>query len=62
MKEKNVKIRQALRSYSIPIWQLADAYGKAESTMYRLFRHELPEAEQEKMIRLIEEIVKERSR
>ncbi|MBR3344540.1 MAG: hypothetical protein IKG34_10130 [Solobacterium sp.] len=61
MNGTNIKIRQALRYHSVPVWKLADAYGKSENTMYRIFRHELPASEQERIIQMIEKIAKERS-
>lgn len=61
MSEANFRIKQALRYHAVPVWKLADVYGKAESTMYRLFRHELPDSEQERIIQMIEKIAKERN-
>lgn len=56
----NKRIRTSLSLYGIPVWMLADRYGKSENTMYRLFRHELPEDEQDRIITMIEEIAQEK--
>ena len=50
------KIKQAARMRNVPIWKIADKYGKAESTMYRLMRHELPPEEEERILSIIDEI------
>ena len=59
-KRANERIEKARQKYGVTVWMLADRYGKSENTMYRLFRHELPPAEQERIIGMIEEIAKER--
>ena len=38
----NQKIRDELRRRGIRFWQLADAWGCSEPTVYRRLRHELP--------------------
>lgn len=59
-KRANERITKARQKHGVTVWMLADRYGKSENTMYRLFRHELPEDEQNRIIGMIEEIAKER--
>lgn len=56
----NKRIRLALQNSKVPVWMLADRYGKSENTMYRLFRHELDSTEQDRIIAMIKEIAQER--
>lgn len=50
----NEAVRRALRVNNMAVWQLADLLGVSDNTLFRKLRHELPEDEQKKMIRLIE--------
>lgn len=50
---RNKKIRDAMSTYNVYVWELADLLEVAESTMYRMLRHELPEQEQDKIVGLI---------
>lgn len=56
IKQKNIKIRKALKEHDIPQWMLAEHLGVSEFTLIRKMRHELPENEQQKMISIIEEL------
>ena len=49
----NEKIRQEMKRSGIYCWQLANV---AESTFYRMMRHELPEKRREEILRAIGEI------
>ena len=46
--EANELISEALKKYGVTRWQLADALGVHESSVYRFLRHELPPEEQER--------------
>lgn len=50
----NEKIRQEMKRSGIYCWQLADALNVAESTFYRMMRHELPEKRREEILRASE--------
>ena len=52
----NEKIRQEMKRSGIYCCQLADALNVAESTFYRMMRHELPEKRREEILRAIGEI------
>ena len=51
--EKNRMIRLALKENNMRQWQLADLMGIREETLSRLLRHELSEAEQIEIVKLI---------
>ena len=52
----NEKNRQEMKRSGLYCWQLADALNVAESTFYRMMRHELPEKRREEILRAIGEI------
>lgn len=51
--QTNEPIRKAKRIAGITNWQIADLLGVSESTFTNRMRHELPEAEQNRIISLI---------
>lgn len=51
----NEMIRQEMKSSGIYCWQVADALNIAESTFYRMMRHELPENAGAKSWRLLKD-------
>ncbi len=51
----NKKIRQALASHMMKYYQLDEILGVSEATRCRMLRSELPEEEQARIIKLIEE-------
>lgn len=56
---KNQKIRDAIKTTGIRMWQVAEALKMQDSAFSRKLRHELPEDEQQKIIGIIERLVKE---
>ena len=52
---KNARIRVAMTLQNMKQWELAEKMGISEASVSRLLRHELPEAEQNRIIKLIEE-------
>ena len=58
--EANELISEALKKYGVTRWQLADALGVHESSVYRFLRHELPPEEQERYVQLIKETAEKR--
>lgn len=52
----NIPIRTAAKTAGVFYWQIADALGMSEATFTRYLRHDLPEQEQARIIRIIEEI------
>ena len=50
---KNNKVRNAMKTYGVKQWELADLLGLHEVTLCKKLRHELPEDEQKRMIDLI---------
>ena len=56
MKEEikaNQKIREAMKESGFLYWKLADLIGCSNWTLSVKLRHELPEAEQERILQLI---------
>lgn len=58
---KNQKIRDAVKKTGVRMWQVAEALGMQDSAFSRKLRHELPEAEQQEIISIIERLAKEAS-
>lgn len=53
---KNQIIRAAAKTADICLWEIAEAIGVTDGTFSRKLRRELPDAEREKLLRIIEEI------
>ena len=49
----NIKVREAMSAAGIKQWQLAELLNINEFSLSRKFRHELPEEEQERIIKII---------
>jgi predicted transcriptional regulator len=60
VRASNTAIRERVRSEGLYLWQVAEAMGISDSSFSRKLRRELPVADQEKIQRLIDEIVAER--
>lgn len=52
----NVAIRAAAKAANVYLWQIADEIGITDNEFSRRLRHEFPEQEQARIIRIIEEI------
>ena len=46
---KNIDIRSEIKSAGLKLWEIADALGMTDSYFSRKLRHELPEADKEKI-------------
>lgn len=57
----NERIKLALFKSKIPQWRLAEAMGISEFTLSRKLRHDLPEAEQKRLINIIKSMKGEES-
>ena len=49
----NEMIRREMKRCGIYCWQVADKLGVAESTFYRMMRHELPEKRRSEVLAAI---------
>lgn len=58
----NLDIRAAAKSAGVKLWELADYFGISEPSITRKLRHELPQAEKDRIFSIIEEIAKEENR
>lgn len=56
---KNLRIKKALASNMMRHWQLARLLNVSEMTLTRKLREELPEEEQLRIVKLIENAAKE---
>lgn len=54
----NEKIREESYKKRVPLWKVADHYGKSYSWIIQKLRHELSNEEQAEMLTAIEEIAK----
>jgi uncharacterized protein YidB (DUF937 family) len=55
----NQEIRELASKEGIKLWQIADKLGINDGNLSRKLRHELPEAQKERVIAIIEELKKE---
>lgn len=55
----NKEIRNAAGGHGLKLWQVAEAIGMNESAFSRKMRKELPQAEKEKILSVIDQMVKE---
>lgn len=56
---RNSDIRQEIKSAGLRLWQIAEALGLQDSNFSRRLRHELSEAEKEKIREIIADLSKE---
>jgi hypothetical protein len=52
---KNKRIREAVNEAGLRLWNLADMLKINPTTLSVMLRHELPEEEQDRILKLIEE-------
>lgn len=57
----NADIRAAAKGASVRMWEIADRLKISEPSITRKLRHELPQAEKERIFSIIEEIAKEKA-
>jgi uncharacterized protein YidB (DUF937 family) len=55
----NQEIRELASKGGIKLWQIADKLGINDGNLSRKLRHELPEVEKERVIRIIDELKRE---
>ncbi|WP_302602015.1 hypothetical protein [uncultured Ruminococcus sp.] len=59
--KSNADIRAAALHKAVMLWEIADKLGITDSNFSRKLRHELPQAEKERIFSIIEEIAKEKA-
>lgn len=57
---KNCEIRAYAKQKDVLLWQIADRLGINDGNFSRKLRHELPEAEKERIRNIIDEVATER--
>lgn len=60
MEKTNLKVRLAAREAGVHQWEIAEALGIGEGSFCRRMRHELPEAEQARILETINDISTQR--
>ncbi len=50
---ENIEIRQAAAEAGVKLWRIADAMGIADHVFSRRLRHELPDADKERVMEII---------
>lgn len=60
MKQTNLQVRLAAREAGVQHWEIAEALGISEGSFCRRMRHELPEAEQARILTVINDISAQR--
>ena len=58
----NLDIRAAAKGAGVKLWEIAEKLNILDSNFSRKLRHELPQAEKERIFSIIEEIAKEENR
>lgn len=58
----NEKVKRTIKKSLVTNWELANALNISEMSLYRMFRKELPEEEQNKLCDMIVQIDKNRER
>lgn len=56
----NDEIRAEALQRKVPLWQIAEKLGIADTTFSRKLRHELPNEEKQRVMEAIREIAEER--
>lgn len=56
---KNQRVREAATAAGVKLWRIAEAYGLSDGNFSRKLRRELPEKEQERILKIIEQLKKE---
>lgn len=59
---KNLDIRQKCKVEGIRLWEIAEHMSVCDMTLSRKMRHELPQAEKERVFAIIEAIKAERDK
>ena len=56
---RNELIRSEAKRRKVKLWRIAEALGIQDSNFSRMLRHELPEARQSEILRIIEDLAQE---
>ena len=57
---KNIELRQYAKQHKVALWEIADKEGISDFTFSRRMRREFDESEKKRLIKIIDQIVKER--
>lgn len=59
---KNLLIRQEAKQAGVTLWEVAEALGIADSTLYRQLRREFPAEKQKKVLAIIQTIAEQKEK
>ena len=57
----NADIRKTAQESGVRLWEVAERLGIADSTFSRKLRHELPDAEKQRIFAIIDDIVSQQN-
>lgn len=57
---ENMKVRQAALLHGVKLWEIADRIGLSDFAFSRQLRKELPPEEQDRILKIIEDIAERR--
>ena len=57
---ENVTIRERAKAAGVKLWEVAERCGLTDSSFSRKLRRELPEAEQKRLLGIIDQLAAER--
>lgn len=57
----NADIRKTAQESGVRLWEVAERLGIADSTFSRKLRHELPDAEKQRIFAIIDDIVRQQN-
>ena len=57
----NTDIRKTAQRSGVRLWEVAERLGIADSTFSRKLRHELPDAEKQRIFAIIDDIVRQQN-
>lgn len=57
--QANQAIREAAKVHGVKLWQIAEVYGVNDGNFSRKLRRELPEAEKQQILGIIDRLAKE---
>lgn len=57
--QANQTIRESAKAHGVKLWQIAEVYGINDGNFSRKLRRELPEAEKQQILGIIDRLAKE---
>lgn len=61
-KTNNARIRERAQTQKVFFWELAERLKMCDNAFYKMMRHELPDDEQTRIVKIIDSIAAEREK